>query len=247
MRPILLALLAASTSASAANCHLDELSDGQRYNFSYQPAYFDSKKSYELDQPFTVKSGDQLAYRKLGRRHLYLVPETNVTYKPDWFLAITFRLKAGQKYRAEVNAQKGGPSYVIRESGGAGVSQFLYVTDKGELCERVGSYRDASGGMGALTTLVKGVYAAEPAEPQLKVVEEVDPNYSRALSVTLEDQGPAIVKLTLNVFGQNGVERTTSKQFDRNALDDVQFEGWRFALKRQPDGSYQARVLSQPG
>jgi len=244
-RPIWLAL-GACVLAHAADCHIEALSGAQRFNFHASASYFDVSKSYALGTPFVVKPGGQLAYRKIGRKLAYLVPDANIVYKPDWFLSISFKLPAGMKFHAESNPDASVPLHVIRQPGGQGNTQLLYVNQDGALCERVGSFSQPSGGFGAITTLVHGTYAAAPAEAHLQFSEEVDAGFSRATAVTLDEDGAAVLKLTLNVFNANGLERTVSKAFDRNAADDVQFEGWRFSLRKQADGSYQATVLAQP-
>ncbi|WP_374355351.1 hypothetical protein [Chitinimonas sp.] len=235
-----------SAAAHAADCNIGALSDAQRYNYSALPTYFEISKSYELGSPFTLKPGEQLAYRKLGRKNLYLVPEADIVYKPDWFLSLSFRLNAGHPYQAEVSQAKDTPLYVIRQSGGQGNSQLLYVNRDGALCERVGSYSAPSGGLGAVTTLVKGTYASTPVEAHLQLTEETDSRFSKAFAITLSEEGSAVLKLTLNQFNANGLERTVSKAFDRNTTEDLQFEGWRFALRRQGNGTYTATVLTQP-
>ncbi|MBK9219759.1 MAG: hypothetical protein IPL70_15990 [Uliginosibacterium sp.] len=137
-------------------CNIEALNNAQRYNYRYTPTYFEVGKNYELGTPFTLKPGGQLVYRKIGRKDLFLVPETNIVYDPGWFLSITFRLMAGQKYPAEANRDKRVPLYVIRQSGGQGNSQLLYVNQQGFLCERVGSYSEPSGDFGPIPTLVSG-------------------------------------------------------------------------------------------
>ncbi|MBK9218398.1 MAG: hypothetical protein RJA63_724 [Pseudomonadota bacterium] len=232
--------------AHAADCNIEALNNAQRYNYRYTPTYFEVGKNYELGTPFTLKPGGQLVYRKIGRKDLFLVPETNIVYDPGWFLSITFRLMAGQKYPAEANRDKRVPLYVIRQSGGQGNSQLLYVNQQGFLCERVGSYSEPSGDFRPIPTLVKGNYTSTPTEAHLLLQEEVDPKFSSATAITLEEEGASMLKLTLNQFSAGELKRTVSKQFDRNAADDLQFEGWHFALHKQNDGSYRATVVAQP-
>jgi len=229
-------------AAHAADCNISALNDAQKYDFAYRPVYFDVSKNYEISAPYTVKPGEQLIYRKIGRKNFYFVPTADITYKPDWLLSTTFRLSAGQKYWAEEGADKTVPLRAIRMQGSS-AANLLYVDQEGALCERVASI--ALTGFN-IKTIVAGKYVGTPADGQLQYREEVDSQYSNAVSVTLDEEGAALIKLTLNIFNAKGLVRTVARKFDKNAINDLLFEGWHFSLKKQPDGTYQATVLAQP-